>query len=131
MYNQFLKYIFLIGLIAATIIRLSYGHRNNVANRRTESPLVWLLMFLWGVAQIAAVDYVLSPWLDFANYHLPKCAGMIGVVVYAIALWLLWRSHADLAGNWSATLEIRKRHYLVTHGVYRRVRHPMYAAHWL
>ena len=37
----------------------------------------------------------------------------------------------DLGGNWSATLEIRERHSLVTHGVYRRVRHPMYAAHWL
>ena len=83
------------------------------------------------MAQIAAVVYVLSPWLDFANYQLPNWAGMIGAVVYTIALSLLWRSHADLGGNWSATLEIRERHWLVTHGVYGRLRHPMYAAHWL
>jgi protein-S-isoprenylcysteine O-methyltransferase Ste14 len=28
-------------------------------------------------------------------------------------------------------LEVRERHALVTHGVYARVRHPMYAAFWL
>ena len=43
-------------------------------------------------------------------------------------LWLFYRSHADLGTNWSITLEVREQHRLITHGVYRRVRHPMYAA---
>ncbi len=47
------------------------------------------------------------------------------------ALWLFWRSHADLGLNWSVTLEIRKEHQLITNGVYRSIRHPMYAAIWL
>ena len=29
------------------------------------------------------------------------------------------------------SLEIREEHSLVTQGVYRYTRHPMYAAHWL
>ncbi len=29
------------------------------------------------------------------------------------------------------TLELRRGHEIVRHGVYRRVRHPMYAAIWL
>ena len=33
--------------------------------------------------------------------------------------------------NWSPDLEIREQHTLVTEGVYRHIRHPMYAAHWL
>ena len=45
-----------------------------------------------------------------------------------VALWLFWRSHADLGTNWSASLELRESHALITHGVYSRVRHPMYTA---
>jgi len=48
-----------------------------------------------------------------------------------MALFLLWRSHADLGLNWSATLRIRQEHSLVTDGIYRHIRHPMYAAHLL
>ena len=33
--------------------------------------------------------------------------------------------------NFSPTLHVRADHTLVVHGVYRRVRHPMYAAQWL
>jgi protein-S-isoprenylcysteine O-methyltransferase Ste14 len=45
-----------------------------------------------------------------------------------VALWLFWRSHADLGHNWSVTLELRKGHQLVKDGVYRSIRHPMYAS---
>ena len=41
------------------------------------------------------------------------------------------RAHADLGTNWSITLEVREKHQLVTHGIYRWVRHPMYLALFL
>ena len=47
------------------------------------------------------------------------------------AIVMLWRSHADLGRNWSATLHITGEHSLVTGGVYRHIRHPMYTAHLL
>ena len=47
------------------------------------------------------------------------------------SLWLFWRSHTDLGRNWSVSLEIREGHGLVTGGVYRRVRHPMYTSSWM
>jgi protein-S-isoprenylcysteine O-methyltransferase Ste14 len=55
----------------------------------------------------------------------------LGVVTLAAALWLFRRSHADLGRNWSISLEIRERHALVTTGVYRRIRHPMYSSFFL
>jgi len=48
-----------------------------------------------------------------------------------LALWLFYRSHADLGRNWSVTLEVRKGHELVQQGVYRSIRHPMYASIWI
>jgi protein-S-isoprenylcysteine O-methyltransferase Ste14 len=48
-----------------------------------------------------------------------------------LALWIFWRSHHDLGLNWSISLEMREGHSLITQGVYRRIRHPMYTAIWL
>jgi len=75
--------------------------------------------------------YVLTSWLDFADYQLPMWAGWVGVAIFAASAWLLWRSHADLGLNWLPTPDIREGHTLVTDGVFRYIRHPMYAAHWL
>ena len=41
---------------------------------------------------------------------------------------LFYKSHADLGEHWSITLEVREQHRLITQGVYRRIRHPMYSA---
>lgn len=49
----------------------------------------------------------------------------------AAGLWLFWRSHADLGDSWSDTLALHEDHALVTEGVYRHLRHPMYSASWL
>jgi protein-S-isoprenylcysteine O-methyltransferase Ste14 len=51
-----------------------------------------------------------------------------GILCLALGLWLHYRSHADLGTNWSINLELQDGHELVTHGVYSRVRHPMYLA---
>lgn len=37
----------------------------------------------------------------------------------------------DLGLNWSKVLEIREDQEFITHGVFRPIRHPMYAAHVL
>ena len=47
------------------------------------------------------------------------------------SLWLFWRSHTDLGQNWSVSLELRENRELVTAGIYRRIRHPMYSSIWL
>jgi len=88
-------------------------------------------MFLLTVAWIGffvPLIWVVSPAFSFAEY--PLYAGLLvaGVVCLVAGLWLFYRSHADLGTNWSITLEVREGHRLVTHGIYRHVRHPMYLA---
>jgi protein-S-isoprenylcysteine O-methyltransferase Ste14 len=72
-----------------------------------------------------------SNWLAFADYRIPLWVGLCGCALILLGNWLFWRSHRDLGTNWSPTMEIREAHQLVTTGIYRRIRHPMYAALFL
>jgi len=95
-----------------------------------------LLLLLSGVGmQLIPIVYLLTGWLDFADYGLPRAAslvlGVVGALVFAVGVWLLWTSHAELGRNFSPTLQIVEDHALITDGVFRRIRHPMYSAHLL
>lgn len=98
----------------------------------SERALLGLLFA--GIGFVPAV-YALTPWLDGADYRLSPGArgwiGGLGATVLAFAVWLFWRSHEDLGRNWSPSLQLREEHQLVTEGVYRPIRHPMYASQWL
>ncbi|UCC97857.1 MAG: isoprenylcysteine carboxylmethyltransferase family protein [Phycisphaerales bacterium] len=125
--------IFLIGFVAGSVIRKVYTARcrGHKAARRHFTVSDTALITLAGVGMVAPLIYLFSSWMDCADYDLPVWMGWTGTVAFAGALVLLWRSHADLGANWSAILQIRPEHSLVTHGIYRYIRHPMYAAHLL
>jgi protein-S-isoprenylcysteine O-methyltransferase Ste14 len=65
------------------------------------------------------------------DYSIPRWVGATGVAVLVLGNWVFWKSHKDLGGNWSPTLDIRQDHKLVTQGIYQRIRHPMYLSLWL
>jgi protein-S-isoprenylcysteine O-methyltransferase Ste14 len=125
---------FLIGLGVGVAIRLYYSRRSRHPRPRS-SDLYWpewpLLILSWVGMQVFPIVFVFTSWLSFADYRLPAWAGVAGAAVFALALFLLWRSHADLGRNWAPVVVIHEEQTLVTTGVYARVRHPMYAAHLL
>jgi len=128
------KTVYLIGLVVGSVARKWYARpnkRQDVADNRRSWPD--MLLVALGAAGIFILPLLcaVTDRLDFADYPLPAWAGWCGAGVFAAALWLLWRSHVDLGRNWSPIPQVRKDHSLVTQGVYRRIRHPMYAAHWL
>ena len=88
-----------------------------------------LLIALVGIGQIVLpLLFVWTPALGFADRAQPSTCLPLGIVAMAAGLWLFWRSHIDLGDNWSVTLEIDAKHRLVTRGVYRLLRHPMYTS---
>jgi protein-S-isoprenylcysteine O-methyltransferase Ste14 len=137
MFDTF-ELIYLGGWIVAEIIRFPHRMRNKQERRQkklSESQFTAADVLLDIVAfvglQVLPLVYIFSTWLDFADYTLPAWAGWIGAGVFTIALLLLWRAHADLGLSWSPTLEITPKQELVTRGVYRHIRHPIYASVWL
>jgi protein-S-isoprenylcysteine O-methyltransferase Ste14 len=121
-------------VIVASVVRVVYTkrYRQNRVARDHRSGMDALLAGLPVLGMfVLPLVYVFTPWLDFADYHLPPWAGWLGVVLFGVAVWLLWRSHADLEDSWSPRMEILEGHSLVAKGVFGYIRHPMYAAHWL
>ena len=126
--------VFLIGMIVYVSIRGVFGGRTKrnekvVSRADTRDRALVAVVFLGSI--ILPALYLFTPWLGFADYRLPAFIPWCGAVVMLIALWLFWRAHVDLGLNWSITLEMRKDHELIVHGLYRRIRHPMYAAIFL
>lgn len=133
MVNSIFKIVYLIELIAITAVRgrhtAPYRRLKTAVDR--SSALDTGLLALVGVGMLVPLVYVFSSILDFADYDLPRWVGWLGALLFAGAAWLLWRSHADLGRNWTPTLGLREEHALVSDGVFRHIRHPMYAAHLL
>ena len=126
----FAKAIVLLASIVMVIIRAPHGNRSRkvkvVKNRK--GPLEVILLTLAWLGFLVPIIWVASPVFAVADYALHPVPFIAGIVCLAMGLWIFGRSHADLGTNWSVTLEVRERHELVTEGVYRHVRHPMYLA---
>jgi protein-S-isoprenylcysteine O-methyltransferase Ste14 len=125
------KLAFLMGLVVFVAIRVPHDKRSKVS-KITESrkgTLEKILLVLMGIGCfLLPLAFVISPVLSFADYSLRLLPLLGGIVCLGFSLWLFHRSHLDLGTNWSNSLELRENHRIVVFGVYKSIRHPMYAA---
>ncbi len=134
MKTHFSTFVFLAGFVVYVTIRGVFEQRakgNKTKVSRVDGQERVLLVLVGAGCLLLPVVYLATSWLAFADYRLPLAVTGAGTLTMALALWLFWRAHKDLGRNWSVTLELHEEHRLITHGVYRTVRHPMYAAIWL
>lgn len=120
-----------LGIAGTLIIRVPFGRKSRrrrvVLSRvdtREKCVIAGLVLLILALPLCAIV----TPWLSFADYPFHPYALWAGVITLMFYFWLFNRTHTELGANWSGTLEMREGHHLVTEGVYRYVRHPMYSA---
>jgi len=126
--------IYVCGFLFAASIRLWYTqeYRRKMKEMKWKPALDTWLVYLPAIGFfIIPALYILTPFLAAADYTLPVWAGWAGAALFAGALLMLWRSHADLGANFTPVAVVQEGQRLVTTGVYRYIRHPMYAAHFL
>nr|WP_246523238.1 protein-S-isoprenylcysteine O-methyltransferase [Neoroseomonas eburnea] len=85
---------------------------------------------LTGLGVIPAI-YIASGFPAALDQPFSPARAIAGLLVFVAALALFYATHKALGRNWSVTLAVRQEHSLVTEGVYRFVRHPMYSAFWM
>jgi protein-S-isoprenylcysteine O-methyltransferase Ste14 len=126
----FAKAIILASSIGMVAIRAPHGQRSRGVKviRSRKGRLETALLTLAWLAFFLPLVWVATPVFAFAKYPLRPVPLFAGSLCLAAGLGLFARSHADLGTNWSITLEVREEHQLVTQGIYRHVRHPMYLA---
>ena len=122
------------GAIVTEIVIRAPIDRERRKEKKTEQRVTTQEKTMLGLLSLGLflpLIYSATSWLDFANYTLSTWANWAGVVLIFFALLIFWRAHVDLKTNWSPSLEIREKHELITLGIYRYIRHPMYASGWL
>jgi len=128
------KILWLAGIVGWCVIRYVPQRRALrtataiTRDRGRERAMLWTSFI--GIFVVPAI-YVASGQPRFADYGVAPAQIVLGGLACAGAMWLFRRTHKDLGRNWSATLKLRESHALVTTGIYRSLRHPMYAAFWL
>jgi protein-S-isoprenylcysteine O-methyltransferase Ste14 len=78
--------------------------------------IAFLVMYLAGAAWIEAFSFALPAWLRWAGF-------VLGIV--SVVFWTWTQIHLDT--QWSAQLQLKENHHLVTTGPYAHIRHPLYA----
>jgi protein-S-isoprenylcysteine O-methyltransferase Ste14 len=129
----FAKSAVIAASVLLILIRAPHGKRSRgvrVVRSRKGRLEIFLLTLAW-IAFFVPLVWALTPGPVFADYPLRPLPFIAGSLFFALGLWLFHRSHADLGTNWSISLEVREEHRLITGGIYRHVRHPMYLALFL
>ena len=128
------KAIVILGAISWFVIRWPHQRRSwktpVARDQRALREKLLLLSNLTGLGIIPFV-YVFTGFPRFADYPFQPVLAFIGAVLMLATLALFYQVHLELGRNWSDSLQVRKTHNLVTGGLYRYVRHPMYAAFFL
>jgi protein-S-isoprenylcysteine O-methyltransferase Ste14 len=123
--------VWLAGMIGWYVIRHPYQRKARKADV-SKSLVDWreqtiLIVLSLGLFVIPVLVVATRRPASLDRPFVPIVA-WLGLLCLCAALWLFWRSHADLGRNWSASLKVRAAHTLVRTGVYRYVRHPMYSS---
>jgi protein-S-isoprenylcysteine O-methyltransferase Ste14 len=101
-----------------------------VRNARGVREIALLCISLMGLGILPFV-YIATGFPRFADYGFRPAQAWLGLLVAIASLTMFRLTHKALGRNWSVSLQVRESHKLISSGIYRHVRHPMYTAFWL
>jgi protein-S-isoprenylcysteine O-methyltransferase Ste14 len=130
----FSKFVFVALVVGWYLIRYEHARRSRrekiVRSARGPRETTLLLISLTGLG-ILPLIYVATAIPHFAAYTFRPIQAWLGLFFAIAAMGMFQLTHRALGRNWSISLDVREGHQLVTDGIYRWVRHPMYSAFWL
>jgi protein-S-isoprenylcysteine O-methyltransferase Ste14 len=128
------KGVFVLLAVGWYLIRFRHARRSRrtpIARSSRGARENALLMFSLTGLGIVPLTYIATAVPHFANYAFQPGLAWFGLLFAVAALVMFYLTHKALGRNWSISLDVRENHKLVTDGIYRSIRHPMYTAFWL
>lgn len=128
------KFVFVMLAVGWYIIRYKYARRSTrtpvLRSARGPRETALLLISLGGLGVLPFL-YISTGTPQFADYAFHAGRAWLGLLFAIVSLVMFQLTHRALGRNWSVSLDLRVDHQLITDGIYRNVRHPMYSAFWL
>ena len=128
------KFVFVMLAVGWYLIRYEHARRARLApvarTARGPRETGLLLISLTGLGAVPFI-YIVTAMPRFAAYSFHPLQAWAGVFCAAGSLVMFQLTHQALGRNWSVSLDVREDHQLITEGIYRKIRHPMYSAFWL
>ncbi len=116
------------------VIRFPYARRSArtpvARTARGLREIILLSISLTGLGVLPFL-YIATGFPRFADYAFRPAQAWLGLLAAIAALVMFRLTHKALGRNWSVSLDVRENHKLISDGVYRHLRHPMYTAFWL
>ena len=129
MERAYLEIIFLCGIVLQLILLLpqyQFFSDKKYLTYFTKKERQYLIAVAVSFL-ILPLIYIFSTWFSWFDYSFPKWYAIPAALLYFFGFWMLFRAYSDLGFSWSIGVAIAEDQYLITSGVYKWVRHPMYA----
>ena len=106
--------------------------KNNNYKRAKNKTTERIKVFIAGIGMIfVPLLSVFSSYLNCFKIRVPSFFIVLTTLLLILDIYYFYLIHKQLGDNWSLVLEIKVKQKLIKTGVYKYVRHPMYAQCWI
>ena len=125
----------LAALILFTGVGISAYHRRKadrdsgekLSRQADGAPMMMVIRIFGLLLWFSPLVYLISPaWMSWSKLGLPEPARWLGVLLGMTCIPLIYWLFTSIGKGITPVSATRKEHTLVTHGIYRWVRHPLY-----
>jgi protein-S-isoprenylcysteine O-methyltransferase Ste14 len=128
-----IKIIYMVLYVIAAAGRAPYAKKVKEIKtiKKIKRKREYFLLGFGAIMMILPLFYIFSDKLNNFNMNLPLPIRIIGGIFFLIAVFLHNYTHFLLKTNWAPTVEIKENQKLITKGIYKYIRHPMYLAFFI
>jgi len=115
-------------LTAAVIYNFLDESRDTAVKTYKKTPVDTLTMY--GVVGLMYVSFRLGyvPGFTFLRFDVIQVVQLMGVILVYMGLIVNILGRLTLKGQWSNMIKIKETHQIIQTGVFRYIRHPLYAS---
>ena len=120
-----LAFSFLVVALAITIDFLEFDKNEKTKNKKSVVTTGTMFLFFVGFYLLIKLNI---GQIEINNLSVRLPLAIIGTVVIFAGVFVNIKGRIDLGKNWANQIKIYEKHTLVNRGVYKIVRHPLYAS---